>query len=117
MKDRPVPPPGAYYNEFNDSSIKIEKIPWKFQCFSSTAKRFSQQQQDAGPSVGAYDIKTKSKAIGVITLDKYSKREDKFLNIPGVGSYEVDQSFTQSKPKQKQQQEFPSPFGSSGKRF
>ncbi|CAK78716.1 unnamed protein product (macronuclear) [Paramecium tetraurelia] len=117
MKDKPVPPPGAYYNEFNGSSIKVEKIPWRFQCFSSTAKRFSQQQQDAGPSVGAYDIKTKSKAIGVISLDKYSKREDKFLNFPGVGSYDVDQSFTQQKPKQKQQQEFPSPFGSSGKRF
>ncbi|CAD8137890.1 unnamed protein product [Paramecium pentaurelia] len=117
MKDKPVPPPGAYYNEQIDSSIKIEKIPWRYQCFSSSAKRFSQQQQDAGPSVGAYDIKTKSKVIGVISIDKYSKRQDKFLNFPGVGAYDINQSFTQQKPKQKQQQDFPSPFGLSGKRF
>ncbi|CAD8046151.1 unnamed protein product [Paramecium sonneborni] len=117
MKDKPIPPPGAYYNEFNNSSIKIEKVPWKFQCFSSTVKRFNSQQQDIGPSVGAYDIKTKPKSIGVISIDKYSQRKDQFLNFPGVGTYDIDQSFTQAKLKQKQQKDFPCPFGSSGKRF
>jgi hypothetical protein len=30
MKDKPIPPPGAYHNEFTNSSIKVEKIPWRF---------------------------------------------------------------------------------------